>query len=109
MAHRPEQTIAFRKAGTNDAEAIAALHLLVRRVSMPYVPELHTLEETVAYFRNAIGANTIIVAEASANMIGYCAFRPEWIDHPKRPSAALGFSEERCGADDGARRAPAAS
>jgi len=81
VADRPVEQVSIRAAGRGDAEAVARLHLLVRRVSMPYLPELHTLDETVAHFASVIGQQTVLVAERGNSILGYCAYRDGWLDH----------------------------
>ena len=61
---------------------------------MPYLPELHSLNEAVTYFASVIGRQSVLVAEHRGSVIGYCAFRSGWLDHlyvhPARQSNGIG-------------------
>jgi ribosomal protein S18 acetylase RimI-like enzyme len=64
-----------------DIAALAVLHRRVRSASLAWLPDLHTPAEDLAFFRDKLfPASTVLVARAPA-LLGYCAFRPGWIDH----------------------------
>lgn len=72
----------LRPATPQDAAAIAVVHRLAMRISLPFLPELHTAEEDLWFVRERLSAqNTVWVAEADGEVAGYIAFRDGWIDH----------------------------
>lgn len=72
----------LRRATMADAPAIAVAHRQAMRVSLPFLPELHTADEDLAFVRDRLMAeNETWVAEAGGEVVGYIAFRPGWIEH----------------------------
>lgn len=72
----------LRPATHEDAAAIAVVHRLAMRVSLPFLPELHTPEEDLWFVRERLSAeNTVWVAEVEGEVAGYIAFHDGWIDH----------------------------
>ncbi|HEX5327446.1 MAG TPA: GNAT family N-acetyltransferase [Acetobacteraceae bacterium] len=75
------QTGALRLATSADIGAVARLHREVRRACLPYLPDLHTAEEDERFFRQHVFPScTVWIAEID-RIIGFCAFRPGWVDH----------------------------
>lgn len=63
-------------------EAVARLHRHVRRTCLPYLPELHTPEEDLAFFeRHVFPPSTIWLAEDEGRLIGFAAVKQDWLDH----------------------------
>lgn len=84
----------IRRAIPEDAEAVALLHDAVRKACLPYLPDLHDPASILGYFRNRVfPTSQVWVAETDA-LVGYCAFRPGWVDHlyirPERHGQGLG-------------------
>ena len=80
------EMVKFRQATAGDSGAVARLHRATVRASLPFLPDLHTAEEDGAYFRDRLFRDcTVWVAEIqegrAATIVGYCAFRPDWVDH----------------------------
>ncbi|MFC4174065.1 GNAT family N-acetyltransferase [Microvirga sp. GCM10011540] len=76
-------------------ESIARLHRHVRRTSLPYLPDLHTPEEDLAFFRNRVfPAAEVWLAESEAELAGFAAVREGWLDHlyvsPSRHGRGIG-------------------
>ncbi len=85
----------LRPAAVEDAAAIAVVHRLAMRISLPFLPELHTAEEDLAFVRDRLSAtNTVWVSEVAGEVVGYIAFHEGWIDHlfihPDHQGAGLG-------------------
>ncbi|MBL8839411.1 MAG: GNAT family N-acetyltransferase [Alphaproteobacteria bacterium] len=79
-------TVRFRQAAAGDSGTVARLHRATVRACLPFLPDLHTAEEDSAYFRDRLFRDcTVWVAEVpagrAASIVGYCAFRPDWVDH----------------------------
>lgn len=72
----------IRPARSRDAEAIANVHLDSRREAMPWLPVLHSHEETMAYFADHVLANEeVLVAEVNELVVGFMALEGARIDH----------------------------
>ena len=79
--------ILYRRAAPNEAEAVAAIARTSRAHFLPYLPDLHSLEEAQAFFRNVVFQDCEVwVAEdpnapAGQTLLGFCAYRDNWVDH----------------------------
>ncbi len=63
-------------------QAVARLHRHVRTACLPYLPDLHTPDEDLAYFHGvAFPGSTFWLAEARNQLVGFAAARDEWLDH----------------------------
>jgi ribosomal protein S18 acetylase RimI-like enzyme len=72
----------IRRATDDDAPAIAEIHLQSRRVAMPWLPVVHTDEETHAWIAQTLLKNEEVwVAEENGVVIGYAALAPGWLEH----------------------------
>jgi len=102
--------VIVRRAGAEDAEALARLHRLTVRVSLPFLPELHTPQEDLWFFASKLlPDNEVWLAEEAGVTLGYVAFHPGWIDHlfvhPDHQGRGIGPRLlERALADSGERR-----
>jgi len=93
MSAMPDFNI--RPARVDDAVAIAQIHIDARRVAMPWLPVLHTFEDTVQFFGNFVIANQIVrVAEVEGAVVGFIAIEGAFVDHlyvgPAHQSAGIG-------------------
>ncbi|KRB44756.1 hypothetical protein ASE02_01660 [Phenylobacterium sp. Root700] len=49
---------------------------------MPFLPELHTAEEDLWFFRERLMVeNEVWVSESDGEISGYVAFKPGWVSH----------------------------
>lgn len=85
----------LRPATPSDAPAIAVILRTCFRVSLPFLPALHTPEEDLAYVSgNLLVNDTVWVAEVDGGVVGYVGFRDDWIDHlyihPDRQGQGIG-------------------
>jgi putative acetyltransferase len=71
----------IRRGQTSDAEAVARLFRAVRRACLPYLPELHTPEEDLGFFRERVFAECEVWVTQAEAIDGFIAFRPSWVDH----------------------------
>lgn len=98
----------IRRAGLEDMPACAVLHRLTMRVSLPFLPQLHTPQEDRWWFAERLyPANTVWVAEVGDALAGYAAVSPGWLNHlyvhPDRQGAGVGaalLDQVMAGADD---------
>ena len=79
------------------------------RVSLPFLPELHTPEEDLAFVRDRLSAaNTVWVTEVEGEVVGYVAFHEGWIDHlfihPDHQGVGLGPALLAKALEDGSER-----
>jgi ribosomal protein S18 acetylase RimI-like enzyme len=73
----------LRRATEADAQAIATVLRTTFRVSLPFLPELHTPEEDLWFVREQmLVRDEVWVIEAGGGVIaGFIGFREGWIDH----------------------------
>ena len=73
----------LRRATEADAQAIAIVLRQAFRISLPFLPELHTPEEDLWFVREVmLVKDEVWVVEAGGGAIaGFIGFREGWIDH----------------------------
>ena len=72
----------LRPATLEDAPAMAVILRTCFRVSLPFLPELHTAEEDRAFMAARLAtADPVWLAEVDGQPAGYITFREGWIDH----------------------------
>jgi len=72
----------IRPAHEGDAVAIAQAHIDARHDTMPWLPVIHTFEETVRFFGDFVIAHqTVLVAELEEGVVGFIAIEGEWVEH----------------------------
>ncbi|HEX5377747.1 MAG TPA: GNAT family N-acetyltransferase [Phenylobacterium sp.] len=72
----------LRRAVADDAGGIARVHRQAMRVSLSFLPELHTPEQDLRFMRERLMTqNEVWVAEVAGEVAGYVAFHEGWIDH----------------------------
>jgi putative acetyltransferase len=71
----------IRPATSQDVEAVAHLFRLVRVACLPYLPDLHTPAEELAFFRDRVFPWCSVWVGGEAGIDGFCAWRPGWVDH----------------------------
>jgi ribosomal protein S18 acetylase RimI-like enzyme len=73
---------AIRRARSDDAKAIAEVHFDSRREAVPWLPVLHSREETIAYFTDHVLLHEeVLVAEVNQRVVGFIALLHDHIDH----------------------------
>jgi GNAT superfamily N-acetyltransferase len=87
--------LTIRLATDADAPAIAEIHLQSRRAAMPWLPVVHTDEETHAWVADVmLKHHEVWVSEADGAVIGYAALAPGWLEHlyihPGRQGEGIG-------------------
>lgn len=71
-----------RLARSEDAEAIADVHIESRRVAMPWLPLLHSREDAVAYFASHVLIHEEVwVARVNELVVGFIALDGNQVDH----------------------------
>jgi GNAT superfamily N-acetyltransferase len=74
--------VILRRAIAEDAQAIAIVHRSAMRVSLNFLPELHTADQDLWYFEQKfLPANQVWLAEADGRVVGYLGFDADWINH----------------------------
>ncbi len=72
----------IRQGRADDARAIADVHLDSRRNAMPWLPALHSRDETIAYFAGRVLRDEkVFVAEVNRQVVGFLALEGDRIDH----------------------------
>ena len=70
---------AIRRADARDAPAVARLFRAVRSAHLAYLPQLHTPQEDLWFFRNRVFAECEVWIAGAPD--GFIAFRDGWVDH----------------------------
>ncbi|MEE1610498.1 GNAT family N-acetyltransferase [Microvirga sp. CF3016] len=72
----------LRRAALPDMTAIARLNRHVRKTCLPYLPDLHTPDEDLAFFQEQVfPTSEVWIAEAGVQLIGFAGARLDWLDH----------------------------
>jgi putative acetyltransferase len=71
----------IRLAAPQDAEAVARLFRVVRTACLPYLPDLHTPADELAFFRDRVFRDCTVWIAGETVIDGFCAWRPGWVDH----------------------------
>ncbi len=73
---------AVRRARPEDAEAVADVFLAARAAAMPYLPDLHTAEETRAWIRDVVLAeHEVRVVDVDGAVVGFLALGADTVEH----------------------------
>jgi GNAT superfamily N-acetyltransferase len=99
----------IRLATADDAQAIAIVHRTAMRVSLPFLPELHTAADDFLYFtHHFLPSNEVWVAESGGRVVGYIGFDAGFIHHiyllPEAQGQGLGDRLMRKALADGRTR-----
>ncbi len=72
----------LRNAGPDDADALTDLFVSARRIAMPFLPDLHTYEETRWWMEHIVLKTTdVIVAISAGSPVGFAALRDNHLEH----------------------------
>ncbi len=71
----------IRTAITSDAAVIAQIARVAREQAMPYLPDLHPLEQDLAFFTSEIGSSDCRVALVDGQIVGFGCTRDGWLNH----------------------------
>jgi GNAT superfamily N-acetyltransferase len=84
----------IRPATPADVAPVARLFRQVRQACLPYLPDLHTSAEDLAFFRDHVFPAAVVWVAGESEVVGFCAWRPGWVDHlyihPERHGKGLG-------------------
>ncbi len=74
--------LVVRRARSADADVIAGIHQLARRVAMPFLPELHGEADTRAWVASwVLPRRAVWVAERDGRVVGYAALADRLLEH----------------------------
>jgi putative acetyltransferase len=75
--------LAIRRGAVSDAPAMAAIHRSARRGALPNLPDLHTPEQDLAFFRDRVLARCEVWVDTDRNgtVTGFCGLSEGWIEH----------------------------
>ncbi len=71
----------IRAGRETDASAIAHISRTARTQAMPYLPNLHTPEQDLAFFTTEIGSSDCRVAVIDGQVVGFGCVRDGWLNH----------------------------
>jgi putative acetyltransferase len=84
----------IRRAIPQDIGAVARLFRVVRRSCLPFLPDLHTAADDLAFFGQHVFRDCEVWVAGADVIEGFCAFRAGWVDHlyvdPDRHGQGLG-------------------
>jgi len=87
-------TVTIRRAGAEDADAVAATFTASFAGLLSFLPRLHTPEEDRAFFSRAIVEREVWIAEADGAVLGLAAIHDNELSHlyvaPERQSSGIG-------------------
>ncbi|MDP9469922.1 MAG: GNAT family N-acetyltransferase, partial [Chloroflexota bacterium] len=73
--------ILMRPASPQDAEGIADVHLAARREAMPYLPEIHSDDETRAWVAQVVlPTQTVWIMESGERVVGVAALDGDMLE-----------------------------
>jgi len=74
--------LTIRYACREDAERIACVHIRSRRAAMPWLPVIHSYQETLHYFSGQVLINDDVrVAKIDDRVIGFIALQGRHMEH----------------------------
>ena len=72
----------LRPAQASDASAIGTIYLAARKDALPYLPQIHTDNETRAWIRERlVPAATVWVAELEGKVVGFISVNGQTVEH----------------------------
>ena len=77
---RPVAPASIRRLSRDEMDGTALVHRASFDERMPWLAGLHTPSEDRAYFRNQVFAQCEVWGAVDDGLIGFIAFRDEWID-----------------------------
>ena len=81
MTGAPQQ-LRLHDAVPSDADAMTVLFLAARRTAMPWLPKVHSDEETRWWVANVMLRDLQVrVAEVDGQVAGFAATKGDWLDH----------------------------
>ncbi|RYD85201.1 MAG: GNAT family N-acetyltransferase [Verrucomicrobiaceae bacterium] len=75
------EAVLIRRATLEDMGAVAFIHRIAFFAAMPHMPVLHTPEEDLAFYKEVVFPQAEIWLTEQAQITGFIAFRPGWVDH----------------------------
>lgn len=87
--------LVLRRGTQRDAGAIGDVFLAARKLSLPYLPSVHTDEETRTWIRDTIMPTTVVwVAEMDGEIVGFFSLDGERLEnlyvHPRWHGRGIG-------------------
>jgi putative acetyltransferase len=76
-----QSPIVLRRARTEEIGAAARLFRAVREACLPYLPDLHTPEDDLWFFRELVFPECEVWVAGEDRLVGFCAYRTGWVDH----------------------------
>ena len=75
--------VLVRSAGRDDADRITSVFLASRAAALPYLPDLHTLAETLEFFQNVVlpQQQVWVARSEDGDVVGFAALHHDWLDH----------------------------
>jgi putative acetyltransferase len=71
----------LRKTIENEAPRLAFIHRSATEAALPFLPDLHTPEEDLAFYRDVVMQECDVWILEEDEIMGFIALKPGWIDH----------------------------
>jgi len=71
----------IRRGSPADIEPVVRLFREIRLACLPYLPDLHSPAEDLAFFRDHVFAEREIWLAEAESLDGFCAYGGGWVDH----------------------------
>jgi GNAT superfamily N-acetyltransferase len=71
----------LRAAQPADRAAVGEIFLAARADALPYLPQVHTDEDTRAFFAGLVDGGSVTVAEHEGRVAGFLALSGDWVHH----------------------------
>lgn len=71
----------LRPATRPDAETIARIYRVAVRTCLPYLPNLHSPDEELRFFRDIVMQRRQLWVADTSGIQGFCAFGDGWLEH----------------------------
>ena len=72
----------IREATYDDVPKLVEVFNEARSVGMPWLPQLHTIADDMAFFtRRVLPNHTVLVHETDGQIDGFIGYSQDWIDH----------------------------
>lgn len=78
--HLPLLSFELSPGTAADGPILAQIHMESRRVAMPWLPIVHTEEETIHYFTHRVAAHSVL-ARMGDKILGFITVEDGWINH----------------------------
>ena len=70
-----------RRATFRDAQALARIHRSATKTAMPFLPDLHSPAEDLAFYQTVVLKECDVWVLEDTEIRGFIALKPGWVEH----------------------------